>query len=314
MTLPNFIFRDRENYETYVNHLDGILYSYSENDVVLFFNEPIFLFINYILGVFFTGEQVVYLFVFFIVTSVFFLLRKYSSNLLMFILGLCAFLVISYTFHFQFVILRQALATLLILYSIIYIKSKRNIFLISLAACFIHSSMFALLLIISINFIFKDKSFNFRCLIISFIFGFFGFFVLKIAELFGIRQAQYLLEFDYTPGGGAFLLWLGVLLYLLYYYRGFKDNIYEYGVLGLVAFISLYFINPIAGRLMCSFVPIILLILIRNFNFGNIFILLTLIIVYVILIFNGVLVENSLLVNGDVFFKYISQTFPLKEF
>lgn len=314
ISLPHSIFRDRENYEAYVNYLSNILYNYNVEGLSIFFNEPIFLLINYILGSIFSSATVVYIFVFTIITSFFIFLKKKSANLLMFILGVIAFFSISYSFHFQFVILRQALATTLILGALLYCKDFKKLLIICSISCFIHSSMFLILFLLVLNNVLKNKEPLIRYGFISIIIFIFGFFALKVAIFLGIRQAGYLLELDYSVGGGAFLLWFLVLISLLFFYKEKSSFLYEYSVLGLLFFLILYFFNPIVGRLMCSFVPAIILLLVSRFNFTNFIILLTLIIVYCFLIESGVLVENSLAVDADSFFKSLRNSYILKEF
>ncbi len=314
ISLPNSIFRDRENYQAYVEYLNNILYNYKVDGISLFFNEPFFLLINFILGKFFSSDMVVLIFVFIIVTSFFVFLKKMSSNILMFILGLMAFLIISYTFHFQFVILRQALATTLLLSALIYCKEYKSILLVCFISCFIHSSMFIVLLLLILNNVLRNKDTFIRYGIIFIFLFIFGFFALKVAMFLGFRQAGYLLEMDYNPGGGAFALWFLIFLYFVFFYKNKKSFLYEYAILGLILFLTLYFFNPIAGRLMCSFVPAIILLLVSRFNFGNFITLVILIVLYSFLIESGVLVDNSLTVNGDTFFKSLQSSFILKEF
>lgn len=314
MTLPNSVFRDRENYQAYVDHLDDIIYSYAGEGLAIVFNEPLFLFINFILGKFMYSEYVPVFFVFFIITSYFIFLKKNSYNFFIFFLGLVSFFTISYTFHFQFVILRQAIASIIIIYSLIYVKDIKNILLLTLVTCFIHSSMFFILILLTLNYFLKNKDIKIRAAIISIFFFVGGFFVLNFAQSIGVRQVTTLMELDYSPNGGAFILWLCVLFYLIFFEKRKDNYLYDYAVLGLVVFLSLYFTNPIVGRLMCSFVPAVILILVQRFNYLNILVLFVLIIVYSFLILNGVLVENSLLVDGDSFFKYLNETLFLKEF
>lgn len=314
ITLPSSVFRDRDNYQAYVDYLDDIIYGYTDSGLNIIFNEPVFLLINLILGRLIHSEYVPLFFVFFIITSFFIFLKKNSYNFFIFILGLASFLTISYTFHFQFVILRQAIATIIIIYSLMYLKNIKVILLITFFTCFIHSSMFFILLLLVLNQFLKEKNIKFRAIFVSLIFFIGGFFVLNLAQSMGVRQATTLMELDYSPNGGAFILWLFVLIYLIFFEKRKDNYLYDYAVLGLVVFLTLYFTNPIVGRLMCSFVPAVILILVQRFTYLNVAILSILIFVYSILILNGVLVENSLLVDGDLFFKYLNETFFLKVF
>ncbi|MEK5765011.1 hypothetical protein VXE39_19935, partial [Acinetobacter junii] len=78
-----------------------------------------------------------------------------------------------------------------------------------------------------------------------------------VGKYLGVRQAtEDHIVSSVNVGGGAFLCFMMILLYFLFIYKVDEKNkrIYDFSILGLSIFIGLYFISPVAGRLMSTFI------------------------------------------------------------
>lgn len=309
LQLPNFLFRDRDNYVSYARSYHIIYNNYIDNGFNIFFNEPLFLFINYCLS-WLNPNFIPYIFVLFIISTFFYFLSKLSKNILTFILGVILFFVISYTFHYQFVILRQAIATSILMITLFWFRTYRSLLLVSLLCSFIHSSFFLITLIIYINFILKDKNIFISIGTQLIIYLSISSVVLFLAKIMGIRQANDLINLDYNVGGGAFLLWFVIFIYLLLFFNNKKNTIlYNISISYLTLFLSLYFFNPIVGRIMCSAVPFIILLLVQKSRLCDIIVMISLIFVYLYLMTQGILFDLSLAVDSETFFKELNNLF-----
>ena len=132
INIPNEYLRDRGNYILYAKDVDYFLTRYDGVDV--FFNEPIFLYLNKFLSNYFIYDSIPIIFVFINTSIMVFLLLKYSKNLTFFVLGLIFIVVFPYTFQAQIIALRQSLATSLFLIS--FLNLLIYIFLVVLTAFF----------------------------------------------------------------------------------------------------------------------------------------------------------------------------------
>lgn len=299
LCLPNYIFKDRVTYIAYIEQYD---YFSSKTDTILEYlvNEPFFLLINYVLKDVVSSDYVPKIYVFFIILSLIICLKKYSSNFFMFLLGLICLIIIPYTFHLQLVILRQGIATVIFLLALCFLKDAKKHLIICFFVSFIHSSFFLIFIFIFINNIFKKYKRQQRYLIIFFINILIGLFILILANRLGFRQSEELLLADSGGSGGAWLLWSMVFVYIYIYGSKKNSNLYDYAMIGLISFLSLYFLNPIAGRLVCSFIPAIILILVFEFKYQNIIIIFLIILLYGYIVYNGALEGLSLAHSNEV--------------
>ena len=314
VTLPHNIFRDRLNYMTYVTNWGTILENYKDSGLNLFTNEPLFLFLNAVLGSIFNSSTVVSIFVFIIFSAYFLLLYKYSKNMLMLLLGLICLFVIPYCFHFQFVILRQSLSTVILLSSIYYLNDYKKVLIISLILSFVHVSFFLITFILFINYLLKNKSLKSKVFYLIFISICIASIIEIIARHSGARQAEALLNNTDKVNGGAFVLWLIVTIYIIIKVNKNHKILYDFCLSGLILFLALYFVSPISGRLMCSFVPAVILLVINKSCVSNFYILLAIIGAYTIIISNGAITDASLLVSGNEFFTSFKETLFLRGF
>ncbi len=288
-SIPNRILKDRANYIIYANDPDFFLNNY--DGIALFFNEPIFLLLNKFYTLYFSPDVVPLIFVLLNTSALMFFLIKESKNLSLFFLGLIFVIVCPYLFQSQLTALRQTLAISIFLISFFCFKDHKKIFLSLIFCSFIHSIFFLISFFYFFNFIFFKRLsidskliLNFlTMLLISIVF-------LILLEFFGLRQASEYGENSgnvLVVGGGAFLM-MGVTFFALYIQKkNLESDLFLLTMMGLILFLTGYFINPIAGRLFNSFAPFLIILLVSKptkINFG---LLVFLCIVYSVLYFNG---------------------------
>ena len=120
MQLPNDILWDRNNYLYYAEYSDRIISTYNDY-YSIFFNDYLFLKINYFLSYFLAPETIIGLFVISTLVVLFFLLNKYSINFLTFTIGVFLSVLITPILHLEVIAIRQAIATSLVLMGFFYL-------------------------------------------------------------------------------------------------------------------------------------------------------------------------------------------------
>lgn len=149
-SLDSTFFRDRLSYSGYYATSSFIMLNkaYDISFIKLLTEEPLFLLLNILLTkVFFVSNELLpHVYVFFISFIFSFYIIKKSYNLNFLILSILMLLTVSLSFHAQLVVLRQSLATSILL---IFICNKYNLnklIFISFICALIHNSFFILLL------------------------------------------------------------------------------------------------------------------------------------------------------------------------
>lgn len=306
ISLPHEFFRDRDVYFVYASNSQE-LYDFYDG-ITVYFNEPLFLKINILLNNFFTPSNVVYIFLFFCVLGISILLYKYSKNIFMFFLGLVFIVVCNYAFHAQFVVLRQTIATVILLYALTYLKNIKIVIAISFLCSFIHVSFFLITALLILYEMLSRFSTNIKSLVIIIFSAIMGIFITVVGKYLGIRQAsEDHIVSGVNVGGGAFLCFSLILLYFLFLFKVDENSrrIYDFSILGLSIFIGLYFINPAAGRLMSTFILSIVFLLCSKFNIINSILIFLLLIVFIYLDMQGTITGMSLNVNFSEVIRYI---------
>lgn len=305
-SLPHDFFRDRDVYLVYASDSQE-LYDFYDG-ITVYFNEPLFLKINVLLNNFLLPSSIVYFFLIFCSIGTLLLLYKYSKNIFMFFLGIIFILVCNYAFHAQFVVLRQTIASLILLYALTYVKEIKIVILVSFLCSFIHVSLFFVTALLILYEAINRFSTKIKSLIIIISSAIMGLFITVIGKYFGIRQAteDHIIS-SVNVGGGAFLCFSMVLLYFLFIYKVDEKSkrIYDFSILGLSIFIGLYFINPAAGRLMSTFILSIIFLLCSKFNIINTSLIFVLIAIFVYLDMQGAITGMSLNVNFSEIITFI---------
>lgn len=286
LNIPNDILRDRFNYILYASNHEIILEMRVGDNFI--FNEPLFIYINKFLSIFFVPEHIPLFFVFINSVVLMWLLVKKSKNILFFLLGFSLVLFVPYIFQSQIVTLRQALATSIFLMAFFYLKENWKIFIVSLICCLIHSVFFIITLFYFLNFIlFKKLTFELKMIINFFMMLSISLGFILITQYLGFRQGNSYSDVEINVGGGAFLLFLGIFIILYTQRKKYNNEHFTFLMGGLVLFLVGYFFGPISGRLFNTFFPFIVFFLVGVNSYLSLNIMLLLSFVYGFLYFNG---------------------------
>ncbi|RLJ97685.1 EpsG family protein [Tenacibaculum discolor] len=307
-SLPSFLFKDRGNYLIYATYSTDILEDIGAKGYLFF--EPLFLLINKALLLLFSDPRLtIDLIVFFISFSVCFFCFYRSKNFLIAILTIFFLFVQAQSLGMQLVTIRQGLGLSFMILLIPLFKKRSQVLILLLILGLIHNSFYILTLFYSIYLIvfFKFKWSYYTKLIIFYSFGLLFSFTFMMA-LQMIQAKQSYEGFQFSSGGGAFLLWLIVFFYLLFFKRKKKEDVFfneiafELAIIGLVIYTTGYFLTPISGRIIGSFIPFIVLSLLKDFNVKDFFFFLFIGLVNIYLYDLGAF-EGFLRVPLDVFQK-----------
>ncbi|GAC33484.1 EpsG family protein [Paraglaciecola polaris] len=271
--LSNDIFRDRDNYTAYARSFEEIFFRY-DSLLAKFFNEPLFLFFNYIASFFLPSDSVPKFFVFIISFTISFFVFKSSKNFIMLLLSVLLLLLIPQLIHLQLVTLRQGLGVSLIIWAVILSKKQSFIAISIFAAGFIHSSFFIVFILFIADMCVGgnhgDKRYYLRLLLQGVIAISISLVFLYLAQMLGVRQANAEhLTGSVNISGGGLILWFSVFFVFLtrsrfYFY---KDLSVRLSYIGLVSYLSMYLISPLAGRFIITFLPFILVTMVSRFNY-----------------------------------------------
>ncbi len=285
--MPNVWFRDRYNYIIYAQSSDNIMSSY--DGVALFFNEPLFLILNGFLKNYVNYDNIPNLYVFFIVTIFYIGLFKYSKNFLTFTFGLLLSLTIPYILQSELVALRQSIATAILIIGFMFVKDDKKIAFIIFLCSFIHSIFFIFLIFFILNFfLINHRNLNTKILINFILMIFISLFSIALAKFFGLRQGdEYNQSMNVASSGGAFLVFLSVFVYLFFWGDDSNQRLYQFTMIGLVMFLTAYFLTPISGRLFNTVIPFVIFLLISKSRFQDLLLLMALFFIFLTLLFLG---------------------------
>ena len=254
-SFPNDLFRDRANYIVYARNFDVIAEQY--NAFTFIFNEPLFLFYNKLLSFLFTAELVPNVSVFFISATTAYFILKYARNVLLVLFGFSLLFFVSFTFHLQLVVLRQGVATVLLLWIVHFFWGKKPFFPLCFLLLFFHISFAIVFFVLFYEHTLSHFIKNIKLRLVLFSSTLFGlsFFMLAVASSLGVRQVEGSHLASNSNGGGGFVLFAFLLFFL--YLRGF-NNVYRtaygrIGLLGVLVYLIFYFTIPISGRLISVF-------------------------------------------------------------
>ncbi|MGI2180844.1 EpsG family protein [Shewanella oncorhynchi] len=301
--LPNEYFRDRESYIVYAKNSLNIMERY--DGIALFTNEPLFLLLNSALAFFLDAEIVPLFFVFFIAFTVSYFIFIRSRNVLLTALGFMALALVPQSFHMLLVVLRQAFTAVLLMWVIYYFWQSRFFLLLAFLLGFIHSSAFIVFAFLSIDKVFSSlisKDILLRVVFFILISALVSFLIMPLAEVLALRQAAEYQDEVGGGGGGNFILYMVVLLVTLSQRRKVhvEDGFYVVGVVGISVYIGMYFFSPFAGRLITSFLPLIICLMCMFGNARAFFLLAGFVLVNS-LIFKNAIESNSLSDQGILY-------------
>lgn len=254
---PVDVFKDRDNYLAYaVSSIDIFKYYQDQGVLAVFANEPVWLFLNAGLSIFFKPEEVVSILVFFPALIVSFLVLKSSPRNFIYLL---LFLLSPQVIKNHIIHLRQGVAVAVFLVGW-FSKNKSRRIVLFLVASLIHSSFFFVGVFIFLNWLIRrlklanDLSYiAYLSVGVSIGLGL-GF----LAEFLGSRKAQ---EYSFSMAevsGLGFVFWLGVLgIYILEGKRFVGDNRLPIGI--IIFYLSTYFFIEITARVFESVIVLVFL-------------------------------------------------------
>lgn len=289
LKIPNDLLWDRDNYLTYANSSSDIIATY-DSFLDYISGDYFFLLINSFLSIFFPDYLVVNILVSFVVLSYIFFLYLKSENLLLFIIGVASSVIILPIFHFQLVTIRQAMATVLLIYGLIFFKEKRHFLFLLLACSLIHSVYYLILFFFFLNFfVFFKLNFYIRYFFVFLSALFLSLIYLALGQFLGFRQAESYSSYDGGVGGGAFILWGIVFFYLLKYGNKNEAMLYHYSLMGLIVYSVFYlFANvTVAARISEAVLPMVLILLVSKGKISDFALIFLIILAYLLLWLNG---------------------------
>lgn len=289
LQIPSGLLWDRDNYLIYAEKSDEIIKSYTSiSDLI--FNDYLFLKLNSFLSNFLQSEQIISFFLFVILSSMFFLISKYSVNTFTFTFTLVLNLLLVPILHFELIAIRQALATILVLFALSYLKNYKVISVIFLIASLIHSAFFLFLLLFWLDNSFFRKFDEKKRIILNFFVIFsIAFSYLIIAKFLGLRQVDLYSSYDAPIGGGTFIICAFIFIYIYKYGSTQYNFLYYYTLQGLILFLVFYFVAnaSVSARLLESVLPAFLLLFANKFRNKEVLIGSLVAIAYLYVWYNG---------------------------
>lgn len=275
--LPSFFFKDRENYiNNYILNNDLRLEDITASPLLFLFNEPFFLYFIRLVN-FLKDPILIISFVVFVINLLLtFIVFKICKNSVKSIILLILLFFNIQFFALQLVTLRQGLGTMLFLFIIFYVKKEKlMLVLIALLGLF-HNSFYIVVAFLSFYYVLDKRTslkFNSKILLVFIAAVFFNLFVLALSNLLGTKQ-------DYSNiknvvSGLMFIVWFLLFIYLMYVKNDYTNNkhyqsFYIISLIGLIIYLTSYFISPVGGRLIGTFIPFIYLCLLYKPNLRDI--------------------------------------------
>lgn len=268
-SLSNNLFRDRNSYIRYAENIDFIKNRFQVDTII--FNEPVFWLYNKFLLTFFSPDLIPKVGVFIIAFSIAFLILKHSKSVIHSIIGITLLFYVPFTFHLQLVVLRQGIASAMLLWAVYFLWENKLKFLIF---CFflglLHVSFFIVFSVLLMNFVLEKfiKSPLLKISIIGVFFYSSSFILVTTARDLGVRQAQSDGLTTVNSGGGGFILFLFMLSIL--YFKGlnnvFRDKYAQVATLGIIIYLAFYFTLPVSGRIISTFMPFLYIYMVSTNN------------------------------------------------
>lgn len=258
--LPDFLFKDRNNYFLYAQYpIERLAQVISTKSFL--FKEPLFLVFNAGMLLLFKNPATTITIIVFIITfSISYFCFYRSTSFIKGIFLLFIVFIQTQSLALQVVTIRQGVGWAILLLTLPIIKKPIHIIYLLAFCGLFHNSFFLLCFFYALYWLifYKSaiKSAEIRMLFfvgVGLVFFILFYFITSILDL-----KQTFEETESTSGGGAFVLWFAVLIYLLLFKR--KDNVanfYDISIIGLVIYLTGYFLATISGRMIGIFIPFI---------------------------------------------------------
>lgn len=310
--LDDILFKDRGNYLIYLNNMDLKLEGIINSGIIFF--EPLFYVLNSLLLFFLLPENALFAWILFVCFTIIYFSFRVASNIFLSSLLILLIFFQPQTFALMLVTTRQGIGLAILMWVLLSIKNEKYFIYALILSGFIHVSFFLVAFIYIIGFYFDSKEIKYitKYLIIGSI-----SLVLNLAFYFllnhlNLKQTYYL-EHVSEVSGGAFVMWSIIFIYLLAFKKKllfseflFVRIAYNFSVIGLILYLTSYFLSPIAGRIIGTFIPFIYFLLLYKIKVRDFFFVIFLLTLNIYLFFNGV-AEGFLNVRLNVFLDNLLQ-------
>lgn len=262
--LPIEKFVDRENYLALVTSSTVLLEAYSSSGILaLLQNEPVWLLINLVLGLFFENDMVLRMIIFvssFLFSFSILRLGKPEIKFVLFAIAICLLpqVMKNYVVH-----LRQGLAISVFVFALLTVTRMPR--LVGLAATpFIHSSFFFVQINMVLTWFMKEsikRGLNGR---VAVFIAILAVCVTSIAavlmvDFFGARQVEEQRDAEFLARSGmGFVFWLVMLLIFISNNQKFRMA-HFFSIASILSYIGLYFIFSPVARVFESAMQIVLI-------------------------------------------------------
>lgn len=285
-SLPNEWFNDRDFYIIYANEAHNILSS-ANSYVLLFINEPLFLIVAGVFGDYLGAHYFPIAMAVFVSAVYLHLLIKKAKTFIMFLLGLGLLILNPYLHATQVMVLRQGVATAIFLLIFFSERNDKTKLILCFSLSFFHSVFFIITFIYAIYlFSLKNKDSKSVVSIVGLVSIIFYFLSMTLLTALGFRQAEIYNVHGVSGGGGAFILSIIIFIYIYFWGNKESKELYDWSLIGLVMFITGYFLFFSPGRLFMSFFPFILLLLISKSRIQDILFISLIGLIYMYLFIN----------------------------
>lgn len=259
--IPEIFLRDRDSYLRYASIPESIFEKNIGNGFTsALFNEPLFLGLNWVLGLVLDPLFIPMLFSFIISFTLSFFFLKEIRGILFKTLGIFFLFFTPMLFHLQLVTLRQGFALSIFLITVMITKKQKIWILVAFILGFLHTSFFIFFILLYLEYLLRNLSIKTKILVYMIFSFFFSLSFLIVGSLMSVRQTEVYESVESSSSGLSFLLYASILILILSRGESYLKK-YSYSsiaILGLVCYLSLYFISPIAGRLLSLFLPFII--------------------------------------------------------
>ncbi|NUF61535.1 EpsG family protein [Acinetobacter bereziniae] len=312
-SLPSKWFLDRDFYILYAEYSDIVIKDFTST-ISMLVNEPVFLFVAKSFGVTFGADSFPTAMSLLVSAVFLYCLTTQSKTSIVWFLGFLQLIFNPYLYAPQLMVLRQGVATAVFLYVFLNFKDEKTKLLVCLFLSFFHSIFFLVTIIYFAYIFFLKHRSPLQIIAITGVFSSIIFLFSKlILSTLGFRQASLYSGVNETGGGGAFVLALITLLYVYFFGAKEKKDLFNWSLIGLVIFLTSYFLFFSPGRLFMTFFPFIFILLVQKSRFEDIVFLSFLNIVYMYLFYQGTYIAlfqyNSIEYIDSIFIRHISDIF-----
>lgn len=306
-SLDNILFKDRYNYLTYLNSMELRLELIIKGGIIFF--EPLFYAFNSFLLLLLIPENVLFLWIFIVCFSLVYFSFRVTKNIFAAVLLFLIIFLQPQSFAILLVTTRQGIGVAILIWSLFFIKKEKHFVYSIIIAGLIHNSFLIIAFLYMIGYYLDIKEYKYynKYYFIGLLSLAVNLAFFSLIRYFNVKESY--LDFDSEARGGAFLLWLIVLIYMLFFKKRclnskflFVRIAYNFSVIGLLIYLTSYFLSPIAGRIIGTFIPFIYFILLYNMRIVDLFFVIALLVLNVYLFFNGG-AEGFLAVPLNVFFE-----------